>query len=114
GTGTMLHADGSKSAIPFHNALTLGVLTFPLGKLIGSLNDTGTSVTYLGTITGPAGQQIYRIRLHKDLVRPTKDPDGAVNRLQTADLLIDSTSYQLLAIRDRTHPIDNANIDIAH
>jgi hypothetical protein len=113
GTGTLLNADGSKNPIPYHNAITLGGLAFPVPKLAAALTDTSWSVSYVGLVTVEK-QNFYEVRVHQDLVPAIKDPDGSVNRLQDANLFFDPTTYQLVSIQNQTHPVSTCTVDIPH
>ena len=111
GSGTLKEVDGKTSPIPFHNAVTLGSLTFPLAKFHEAALDLKWDIADKG-LARTGTQQFRQIGIHKDLLQ--KDPDGSANRIQTADFYFDPQTNLLSAIHDQTHPTRTMTVDVPH
>lgn len=111
GTGNIRDVDGKVRSIPFHNAVVLGNLIFPLGRLKALNSDASTSVSYAGLST-IENQSFDDISVHKQLFQT--DPDGAGNRLMDADFYFDPASHMLIGVHDQTHPTRSMTANIPH
>lgn len=111
GSGTLREIDGKTTEIPYHNAVALGSLIFPLARLQALSTDTKASISYDG-VSNVEQQPFERLRAHKTLF--DKDPDGSGNRLLDADLYFDPTTHLLLGIQDQTHPRKSMTVDVSH
>lgn len=98
GTGLVIQPDGSVYHLSSSSALNLGALFLPYSQLLGMLNDSLMSVSYVGLIS-KAGQQVVQIHLQKTL-DPSVNPSGVISLLTTKDVFIDPSTFQLLAIQD--------------
>jgi hypothetical protein len=111
GTGALRDTNGKITTIPFHNAINLGSLTFPMFRLAELASDTAVTLSY----SGPAeieSQQFECVHTHKQLF--DKDPEGSGNRLGDADLYFDPNTKLLVGIHDQSHPKRTMSKDVAH
>jgi hypothetical protein len=102
GTGFEKEPDGTTSQIPYHNTLNFGNLTFPLYFLSAVVQDTSTSITYVGMET-KNGSQVHHIRAQKVFGRDA-DPSGILGKLTRRDFFVDCTTFQVVATLDMVHP----------
>ncbi len=100
GKGFLREGDGKKTSIPSYNAFNLGTLTFPNACLIEALQDLNMSISYAG-LENRDGEQLHRIQIKR---RFANDPDGVRARLTAKELLIDATTFYIVAIADTLHP----------
>jgi hypothetical protein len=112
GDGALRDEAGKITAIPFQNAVALGAITFPLPRLSGVATDTTSSVKYVGLRSlGSHQYQTIEVSLPNQF---KSDPDGTLNRLFTAYYLFDPSTFRLVLIQDKTHPVDRLTRDIDH
>ncbi len=112
GRGSLREADGSINTIPYHNAITLGSLTFPYSRIVAALQDSSFSATYVG-LQEIAGSQFHQIRLSKQVVSGSAATEAS-KKLGTVDVFIDPNSFAVLGIQDLTHPRQTILKDIHH
>jgi len=101
--GAFKDTDGNVTAIPSHNTLNVGVLTFPYLTLLARLNDPLTAVSYLGVtplVRGPA----HQVRVERHFSSDT--PDSTLANLCTTDYFVDAQTFLLLKTLDMTHPVE--------
>jgi hypothetical protein len=109
GTGWVKEADGRTDVIFSHNAGNLGSLTFPFAYLVSALQDTSTSVIYVGLET-INGAQAHHIRAQKNYPQGS-DPTGLFQKLSKREFFVDASSLLVVASEDMTHPRDTATVD---
>jgi hypothetical protein len=112
GDGSLKDTDGTTSDIPFHNAMSLGGLTFPFLAIATAAQNASTSVLDLGLVTAD-GRQARQIRVQQNLPSAT-ELQRTFSKLATKDFFVDATSFQLLKIQDVTHPPKNFTEDYSH
>jgi hypothetical protein len=112
GEGKLMEADGKITSIPVHNALRLGVLSFPLRRIAALVIDPSISIYDRGSVQMGA-RQFRQIRFEQP-VPSAADPDGSVGRLGTFDVFIDPASNLIVGLHDQTHPTRSMNVDIPH
>ncbi len=110
--GSVKEADGQVSAIPPHNAIHLGALSFPQLKIAAVLNNPALSIQYAGSAqVGVRQVNVVHAQLRLD---STSDPDGSVSPLSAMDFLIDTATSQVVSIRDAFHPAGDSMQDVTH
>ena len=112
GTGSVKEVDGTTTPIQYHNTINFGSLTFPFKYLVTALQDTSTSISYLGLVTTD-GRQAYHIRLRK-VFAPNADPNGIRSKLTTRDFFIDAGTFYVLSTLDMVHPKNRSTEDRPH
>jgi len=112
GHGSTRDPGGPVKAIPAHNTLNLGALSFPQLKVAAVVNNSSLSIQYVGLVD-LNGRRTYVIHV-KQALSPSVDPDGILTHLTAMDFLIDNTTYEILLVRDTIHPDDNATQDLVH
>ncbi len=91
--------DGIIASLPYSSTMQFDSFTFPAGKLSADLQDSSTSVSYLGIVTYEE-HQAHQIRLRNPAHPASGSADNAV---RTRDYFIDSTSFQVLALRSKIY-----------
>ncbi len=112
GAGSVKETDGSAHPVGFANALKLGALTFPLAEIYTDLQDSSTTLIYMGS-TQIAGRTVQQIHAQRNF-SPQSDPDGSLSKLRARDLFIDSSNLQLILIRDILYPPQSFTANYQH
>ncbi len=110
GQGALRDTDGTLKAIPYHNTINTGILTFPYPGILARLNDPTTSITYVALVS-IGGRQYHRVRVQRQFVQ---DTNGTLSRLTTTDYFIDAQTYLVFKALDRTHPVGTFTRDYTH
>ena len=109
GAGSLAETGGTVRAIPYHNAINLGSLTFPFFSIIAALQDSTTTVSDLG-IANLGGIAPRQVRVVRNL-STQNDPQDSLSKMTTRAFFIDSQTFQLLKIQQITHPSENFTED---
>lgn len=112
GNGSVIETDGAVRPVGFANALNLGALAFPLAEVYADLQDSSTTLTYVGS-TQIAGRTAAQIRAQRNF-GTLNDADGSLSKLRSRDFFIDSSNLQLLLIRDTTHSSESVSENYQH
>ena len=89
GTGWIKEPDGKVRAIATHNAINMGIMTFPILDIATNLDDPQTSTQYLGS-EAIAGVQASKVWVQKTF-SSSQDPDGALAKLCAREYFVDPT-----------------------
>lgn len=110
--GSTKETDGHITLIPRNNAMHLGALSFPQWKIASILNDPTLSVQYSGTVSFDSHRvNVVHVQLPVD---QSTDQAAVESHVSAMDFLIDTTTYQVVAIRDALHPAQDSLQDVAH
>jgi hypothetical protein len=112
GAGSLKEMDGTTTPVPYHNTVNLGSLTLPFAYLVTSLQDTSTSVSYVGLET-KQGARVHHIRIRK-VFPASSDPNGMNSKLTTRDFFIDPATFHVVSSLDMVHPKYRSNEDYPH
>jgi hypothetical protein len=104
--GALKDSSGKVNSIPGHNALDIGVLTFPFPTILARLNNSATTVTDMGLATDDTGAQLHQVRI-QTVFSAQADPDGDLGKLTVMDCFVDPTTKLLAKTVDSTHPVEN-------
>jgi hypothetical protein len=110
GIGKLNKADGTNEAIPGHNAINLGSLTFPYLWLAMAAGDPHTTVSTVGTAQVD-GVNAIQIRVQRHYAA-SFDPHGTIAQLTTRDFFIDPVSSMILKVELMTHPLKTFSISL--
>ncbi|HLY61021.1 MAG TPA: hypothetical protein VKV95_09750 [Terriglobia bacterium] len=113
GVGALKDSEGNLTAIPYHNTVNIGVLTFPFPTILARLNNLATTITDMGPVTDEAGTTLHQIRVQA-LFSSQIDPDGSLGNLTVTDYFVDPTSKLLAKAVDSTHPIQTLTVSYPH
>ena len=113
GVGALKGSDGTLSAIPYHNTLNIGVLTFPFPTILARLNNLATTITDMGLVTDAAGATLHQVRVQAQFSSQT-DPDGILGNLTVTDYFVDPTTILLAKTIDSTHPVETLSVSYPH
>ncbi|MGH9359770.1 MAG: hypothetical protein ACRD1O_11450 [Terriglobia bacterium] len=110
GTGNLKETDGTETAIPSHNALNLGALTFPYLSMAAAAANSTTTVSTIGTAQVGSVQALQiRVQPH---YTSSFDPNGTIAQLTTKDFFIDPTSFLILKTEIMTHPLQTFTVSL--
>jgi hypothetical protein len=112
GAGTIKETDGSLVPVAGHNAVNLGVSTFPYFDILAALSDPLTVVSYVG-LMGLNGRRVHQVRVQRRFPQEA-DPQGTASKLCTRDYFIDPLTGLLLKTLDMTHPPETLTEDLTH
>jgi hypothetical protein len=110
GIGKLGKADGTSEAIPGHNAINLGSLTFPYLWLSMAVADPHTTVSTVGTVE-VSGVRAIQVRVQRHYAA-SFDPHGTIAQLTTRDFFIDPVSSLVLKVELMTHPLKTFSISL--
>jgi hypothetical protein len=101
--GTVSESKSQPTAIPYHNTVNLGALSFPVLSLARALNDSSTSITLVGTAS--VGQRTaYQIRTQRSFNSVGSAGSTTMSYVSIKDYFLDTTSFLPLATRWMAHP----------
>jgi len=100
-SGVLINPDGTSLTSSSTNLSTAGSLTLPYIRIASILLDTTTSITYLGTITTPSGQD-YDIHFAPNPLGLNPTPPE-ISGVGSFDLYIDPTSYFVVELSETMH-----------
>jgi hypothetical protein len=96
--GTLLPLNGQKLNLSYYSVMTAGTLTFPFPRIATALNDSSTTLNYVGLVARN-NSQAYEVH-----VTPPLDPllqlDSRLKGLGEFDLYFDPTSYRLVEVAE--------------
>jgi hypothetical protein len=101
GEGTLKDADGSTTALPYADALTLSGYSFPFLSLAAVLTDTSYSVGNSAP-TELTGRMAYQIQIQRTF-STQQDPNGSLGAQTRQTLFIDTSSLQLIRLDSFAH-----------
>ncbi len=95
-TGSKKHWSDHVEAVSSDEATTMGNFTFPAGRVLASLIDPKTNVSFIG-IEHRGGRSVYRLRVTGRLgLLPDTSPISSISK----DLIIDALSFDILGVDD--------------
>jgi hypothetical protein len=98
-TGALVEADGTRSKIPYYNAINVGIESWPVPNIVAVLADPNAMITTLGLVQNEAGR-VYQI--HTARTDPN-NPDPVLANIQSVDYLIDPNTFMLLGTVNSTY-----------
>jgi hypothetical protein len=99
GMGTLVDVDGTRRAIPFYNAVNVGVLSWRLPNIMAALTDPTMTVSYVGLVQSNNGQA-YQIHVQQT---DASNPDPVLANIKAVDYFVDPKTYLLLQTVDSTY-----------
>jgi hypothetical protein len=105
GTGVLVDADGTRSRIPYYNAINIGIQIWPLPDILAILGDSSVTISNLGLVQNEAGQvyQIHTVRTDNE------NPDPTLATIQSVDYLVDPNTFMLLGTVNTTYSTVDIN-----
>ncbi|MCI0540336.1 MAG: DUF4292 domain-containing protein [Verrucomicrobiales bacterium] len=103
GEGSLRDDKGNTTAIPYHNAVNLGSLTFPLVHLAFALEEHSLSVEYLG-LTTRDDRATHHFRMRQLSGRGSEAEDHDIAKLTSREYFIDAITLQLVSSVDMVYP----------
>lgn len=109
-SGILVDTDGSRSEIPFYNAINVGILNSRLPNIFAALNDETVSVTYVGLV------QVGSVKAQQVHVQYTDDsnPDPMLASIQATDYYFDPDTALLLQTVDSTYSTTSVSQPYVH
>jgi len=99
--GSVKQVSGWTLSISRQSANDLGSLTVPYLPLIAAMQDSSTSIAYVGPVTHD-GTPAYDIRLMK-VYSKEQDPTGSRGEQEERDFYINPQTFLVVAISDQIH-----------
>jgi hypothetical protein len=99
GIGVLVGADGTRSKIPYYNAINIGIQSWPLPNILAALADSSVTITNLGIVQSEAGQA-YQIHTERT---DDSNPDPTLATIQSIDYLMDPNTFMLLGTVNSTY-----------
>jgi hypothetical protein len=112
GNGFISEINGTTHMIVSHNTFNLGSLTLPLTYLCFALNNTSTSIAYIGLET-INGEQVQHIQT-QTIFGPSVDPLGMLWALSKRDFFIDASTFYVASTLDMNHPDNSWAVNYPH
>jgi len=112
GIGWIKETDRQVRAMPMHNAINMGTMTFPILDIATSLDDPETRTQYLGSEV-ISGVQANRVRVQRTF-SSSQDPDGTLAKLCEREYFIDPGSGLLVKTLDMIHPEETLTESYLH
>ena len=109
-SGTLVDTAGTRTTIPFYNAVNIGILSWRMPNLIAALSNSSATISYLGSVQSDAGQAI---QVHFQVTDPT-NPDPSTATFNTIDYFFDPTTNLLIESIDTTYPSTNFSNGLPH
>jgi outer membrane lipoprotein-sorting protein len=103
GQGTLIELDGTRSKIPYYNAINFGLLSWRLPFIVKALTDSSASISQKG-LTQTKGGTAYQIHIQNT---DSSIPDAFVANLKSMDYFFDSTTYVLIKTVDSNYSTTN-------
>lgn len=97
GSGKRRDTDGTISTIPYHNAISMGALSFPAMRLLAAILDPRTTISD-GSTVQVGGQTFYEVCVEPKLADPR------LSELASAKYFLDPHTFELVGLQDDTHP----------
>lgn len=103
GTGALRETDGKLTSIPYQTLVSLNGLTLPFVSILAALQDSSTTVAYLGLVDVGAGVKAHQIQIQPNLYSPSDD-SGKLTSLGRKDFFVDPVTFRLLLLQDTAYP----------
>jgi hypothetical protein len=100
--GSITTEDGKTSALSYYSLMTAANLTFPEARVTDLLNNSATTVQYLGLVPFEAAQA-YQIHVAPP-IDPSLNPPSGATRFGSFDFYVDATTYQVLELSESIWP----------
>jgi hypothetical protein len=110
GEGALIETDGSKTKIPYHNAINEAVPLVPQAIAEQMLPEGYSEITYIGQ-AGVNGRQTQRVQIHPTKVQP-RGAGAIISRLLEKEIFIDAETNRIVRVSDKTHPLDGFSQEI--
>ncbi len=113
GTGSLKNTDGTVTAIPYHNTINVGILTFPYLGIAARLNDSSTAIADDGLAATDGAVSLHKVETQRQ-VSTQDDPQGDISKLTVTDYYIDPTANLVMKVIDMTHPDETMTRSYPH
>ena len=103
--GSITTEDGKTIAISYFSLMTAANLTFPGARVTDVLNNSATTVQYVGLVPIEAAQA-YQVHVAPP-IDPSLSPPSGATQFGSFDLYVDPTTYQVLELSESIWPVSN-------
>lgn len=110
GTGALVDTNGTRTVIPYYNAVNLPVLSWRLPNIVAAIGNPSVTLSYMGLVQSDAGQA-YQIQY---VFNDTSNPDPSMATVNTIDYFFDPNTYYLIETLDTTYSVTNMSQGLQH
>jgi hypothetical protein len=110
GTGALIDTDGTRTTVPYYNAVNFPVLSWRLPNIVAAVGNPAVTLTYMGLVQSDAGQA-YQVHY---VFNDATNPDPSLATVNTIDYFIDPNTYYVLETLDTTYSVTSMGQGLQH